>query len=171
MLIKTLEVPIYDIIFNGDSNVCHICDHYRDICSRTAHGIDLDIYNGTRSNVNRKMERPYATFFLFALAMFSPSVIVCEIIAQELANVPDSNCDLENEGHGCWRSGWKLAAELLCQNVCACKKNGASRSSHLFEVHFVTDVRAFYLIGQYHSTPLERCKHYFELTSGWTSWQ
>ena len=62
------------------------------------------------SNINMPMERPYATFYLLAIAMFARSanrkanatfcvgnsnvclsVTVCEIISFELANVFDLN--------------------------------------------------------------------------------
>ena len=41
---------IADLLFDGRYNVCSINHLLRDICSRNMHNIDLDLYNGPRSN-------------------------------------------------------------------------------------------------------------------------
>ena len=43
------------------------------------------------SKINMPTERPHATFYVFAIAMFVLSVTVCEIITFELANIFDTN--------------------------------------------------------------------------------
>ena len=45
-------------IFDGNNNVCHICHHFRDICNPNhVHALNLDLYSGTISNLNMKLER------------------------------------------------------------------------------------------------------------------
>ena len=35
------------------------------------HDLDLDLWNGLKSAINMLMEKPYATFYLLAIAMFA----------------------------------------------------------------------------------------------------
>ena len=48
------------------------------------HDLDLDLYNESMSNINVPMERPFAAFYLFAIAMLDLSVIVCAILTVEI---------------------------------------------------------------------------------------
>ena len=48
------------------------------------HDLDLDLWNGSMSNINMQMERSDATFYLLAIPMFSLSVTVCEILTVEM---------------------------------------------------------------------------------------
>ena len=57
-----------DFIFDGNSNVCPICHHFRDIYSRNVH--DLDLHNGLTTNMNKPSEWKKATSYLVAIAMF-----------------------------------------------------------------------------------------------------
>ena len=45
--------------------------------------LDLDIYNGPRSNINMLIESVYATSYLTANAMFAPYVIIVKIFSVE----------------------------------------------------------------------------------------
>ena len=49
--------------------------------------LDLDIYNGLRSNVNLPIEILYETFYLLAKAMFVLFVAVYKIITYDLPNL------------------------------------------------------------------------------------
>ena len=55
------------------------------------HELDLDLYNGSMSNINMPKKRRYATFYVLAIAMSVLSVAVYEIITFESPNVFDSN--------------------------------------------------------------------------------
>ena len=46
------------------------------------HDDGLDLENGPRSNVNMPTERPYATFYLLAIAIFALSITVSDIHSQ-----------------------------------------------------------------------------------------
>ena len=52
------------------------------ICNLNVH--DLDLQNGSMLNINIPIERPYATSYLLAIALFALSVIVCEILTVEM---------------------------------------------------------------------------------------
>ena len=71
-----------NFVFVGNTNVCPICHRLRDINSQNV--LDADLWNGPRSNVNMPIERPHATFFVLAIAMFALSVTVCEILTVEM---------------------------------------------------------------------------------------
>ena len=62
-----------------------------EMLSQNIHDLDLDLWNGLRSNVNTQIERRYAYFYLLAIAMFVLSVGVWETITNERSNVLDSN--------------------------------------------------------------------------------
>ena len=69
-----------NFLFVGNTDVCHICHRLRDINGRNVHNHDLNVWNWPRSNVNMLVWMPHATFYALAIAMFVPSVTVCEII-------------------------------------------------------------------------------------------
>ena len=84
MLIASLNATLCYFVFDGRSNVCIICHHFRYIRHRNRHDLDLDNLNGPRSNLTTLIERPYWTSYFLATARFATSVTVCEIFAVEL---------------------------------------------------------------------------------------
>ena len=78
-------------LFAYNSNVCPICHPLREVRNQNVHDHNLDLSNGSISNINMPIERPYATFYLLAIAMFALSVTTGEIITFELPNVLYSN--------------------------------------------------------------------------------
>ena len=48
-------------LFVANSNICPICHRLQDIDIRNVHYLDLEFYNGPRSNVHLIMETPHAT--------------------------------------------------------------------------------------------------------------
>ena len=73
-----------DFQFVGNSNVCPICHHLRDINSRKVHDLDYDLLISPRSNVNMLIERPHVTLYVLAIAMFALSVTAGNILAIEM---------------------------------------------------------------------------------------
>ena len=45
-----------DFLYIGTSNVCSICHSLRDIHDQNLHDLDLDLYNGPRSNVKKQQK-------------------------------------------------------------------------------------------------------------------
>ena len=45
---------------------------------------DLELWNGSMSNINTQMERTYATLYLLEIAMFAQSVTIYEKFAIEM---------------------------------------------------------------------------------------
>ena len=66
--------------------------HFRDIRSGNVNGLDLDLYNEPRSNLNILIDDSYfATSSLMEIVMLAISFTVCEIFSQ---NAPDLDIDL-----------------------------------------------------------------------------
>ena len=65
----------------GSSNVCLICHHFRDIHSRNAHDLDLDLWNRSPSNVNILMVTSRAILHLITIAMFVLAATIWDIFA------------------------------------------------------------------------------------------
>ena len=57
-------MPIHDFLFDCTSNVFRICRHFQDIHSWNMHGLDLDRYNWSRSNVKMSIECQHSTSYL-----------------------------------------------------------------------------------------------------------
>ena len=118
----------------GNSSVCPICRRLRDINCRNVHGLEPDLLNGPRSNINMPVERPHATSDVLTFAMFALSVSVCEIITYELSNVCDSNhwpWKWSRSSVICTKIGWRV----YIVNWYMFATIGASRSSVLVAVH------------------------------------
>ena len=65
-------------------NICIPYD-YVIICEKSAIKMcDFDLANVSMSNINIPIERPYATFYMLAIAMFVLSITVCEILIVEM---------------------------------------------------------------------------------------
>ena len=56
---------------------------------------DLDLKNGQRSNVNMPVERPHATPYVLAMAMFAISVTVCKITTYSFQCTPFESLTLK----------------------------------------------------------------------------
>ena len=61
---------IFDLQFVGNSNGCHICNHFIDIPSRIVRDIDLDLQNGPISKLKMLTESQNATSYLMAIVLF-----------------------------------------------------------------------------------------------------
>ena len=59
----------------------------QDIISLNEHGLGLNLQNGPRSYVNIPNERPYTTFYVFPIAMFTIYITVSEILAVEMCMI------------------------------------------------------------------------------------
>ena len=64
------------IIFDNNNNMSPICQNLQHICSGSVYGVDRDLENGSRSNVNMSIENPYTTSYLMAI-MFSSGNMYC----------------------------------------------------------------------------------------------
>ena len=64
------------------------CHRLRDVYTRNV--LDLDLYNGPRSNVNMPIERAHATCYVPPIEMFALSVTVYVIFTHDRPNVLDS---------------------------------------------------------------------------------
>ena len=85
---------VCDFLFLGNSNVYPICYRLRKILIRNMHDLDHGIQNWPRSNVYGTTQKPLASFYLLAIAMFASSVTACEIF---LVDVHDLDLDLQND--------------------------------------------------------------------------
>ena len=98
--------PTGDIVFDGNGNCGTVWHHFRDIHSwkvawpwltfrkvYTAERFMILILTFTmgQGQMFVSIARLYATFYLLAIAMFAPSVTVCETIKYELPSDLDSN--------------------------------------------------------------------------------
>ena len=70
--------------FSGTSNVCPIWHNFRKIRNRNVHDLDLDLQNGSVTNIDMPMERPYAIFDLLTIVIFALSVTICEKFVIEM---------------------------------------------------------------------------------------
>ena len=81
---------VCDFIFVDNSNVypVTICKKFTiEMCMT----LTLTFRMAPRSNLNMLIERPHATFYALAIAMFALYVTICKIITFELPKVFNSN--------------------------------------------------------------------------------
>ena len=74
---------MYDLFFDGNSNVCSIYYQLLSIHTRNVYVLDFDHLNGPRSKTNMLVEIQYMTSYFMAIVMCALSVAVCEIFAFE----------------------------------------------------------------------------------------
>ena len=83
MLINSPNVTFYllsSAMFTISVTVC-------EIFSQNMHDFAIDLWNGTRSNVNMPMERLYATSYLWAIVMFALSSFASEMYTNFTFNI------------------------------------------------------------------------------------
>ena len=76
--------PMHDLPFDGKSNNLPISHHFQDIYCGNVHDLDLDLYNGPRSNVNMLNESPCMTCHLMAIVIFYLFLIISKIFVVEM---------------------------------------------------------------------------------------
>ena len=87
------------------------------------------------------IERPCATSYTLAIAMFTLSVTAYELVTYELPNVLDWNLwPLKCRSMTLTIENWQCELSL---STCMCAKVGSFRSSRFYPVHFVTDIRMY----------------------------
>ena len=67
-----MKIDIIRLYWLG--NVCLICHYFRNISCRKVHDFDLDVQNGSRSNLNMLIESQYALLYLMAIVALSVGV-------------------------------------------------------------------------------------------------
>ena len=134
---------VCDFICVDNSNVCSVtvCEIFAvEMCMIST----LTFLNEPRSDVNTSVERPHATSYVLAIAMFVASVTVCEIMTCERTDVLSSNY-----WHWKWRKRtktiWiKLSDERTLSN-CICLQKLAPLDpavcTQYITKHFVNDPR------------------------------
>ena len=75
---------MHDLLFDGNSNVSPIFHHFQDIHCGNVRGLDLDLYNGPRSNVITPMKSPYMTCYLMAIVICTLFVTLSKIFIVEM---------------------------------------------------------------------------------------
>ena len=73
------QKPIYDLLFDGNSNFLRISQHFQDIHWRNVHDLDLDLWNGPRSNVVTSIESPYMICYLVTIVISILFVTISKI--------------------------------------------------------------------------------------------
>ena len=66
-------------LFVGNSNVCFIYRHFREICNRYVYDLDLDLLNVSMQNIYMSFKKPLATFYLLALNLnLECAMVICK---------------------------------------------------------------------------------------------
>ena len=128
-------------------NVFPICYHFKDIRRRNvlvqltsskSKWLWTSYLEWLRSDLNISIKRSLSTSYLQVIAIFFLYVTVCEIIAMTSIRI----FDLENEGKGSWKFGWKWTDALT---LSACKiyvtKFALLGSAVCSGWYFMSDVR------------------------------